>query len=66
MNPLRRSTRNMFQSFQFNEINPSQDNLFSSQISGNGIFGSQIQQPPMSTRDMGFKIKKTTSYDESN
>lgn len=40
MNPLRRSTRNMFQSFQFNDMVPSQDNLFGSQLSGIGLFSS--------------------------
>ena len=66
MNPLRRSTRNMFQSFQFHEIIPSQDNIFGSQISGNGLFGSQHQQPYMnSTREVGFKIKTTKSSDGS-
>lgn len=43
MGLMRRSTRNMLQSINIYDIIPSQDNLFYSQASNNGMFNSSLQ-----------------------
>ena len=69
MNPIRRSTRNMFQSFHFNDVVPSQDNLFSSQMSGMGLFSShhnngEIQRQPSNDDNRPLRLRPTSSYDK--